>query len=54
MMSYQQPVRTLCLDCATPFFASRDDIEAGTRCTRCLRRYKEQLYLLLDFSLRWR
>lgn len=52
MMNYHQPVRTLSLDCAMPFFASPDDIAAGTRCERCLRKYKQQLYMLLDFSMR--
>ena len=54
MMSYEQPDRTLCLDCAAPFLATRADIEAGTRCERCLRIYKQQLYMLLDFSIRTR
>ena len=54
MMSYRQPVRSLCLDCATPFFPSRSLDDRGTRCERCLRNYRNQLQLLLEFSMRSR
>ena len=50
-MTYQQHIRTLCLDCAVAIFVPDDAIITCTRCERCLRKYGQQLYLLQQFLM---
>jgi hypothetical protein len=51
-MSHQQLVRAQCMDCAMPMFVPSNAGVEYSRCERCLRRYGQQLYLLLEFLKR--
>ncbi len=50
-MTNQQPVRTICMDCAMPIFVLAGSLP-DTRCPQCSRKYGQQLYLLSEFLMR--